>query len=134
MKRSVILESLLLYIFILIVSSAAFAGESENLSKTYKNCMDKADGVTMNMHECIAAEIIVQDKRLNGNYSHYIKDLTPERRKKMVDLQRLWIKYRDLKCEFYYDPDGGTFAGLVSHTCMLDMTAERADELQENLH
>jgi hypothetical protein len=96
--------------------------------------MEKAGGVTSSMHECIGAEIIIQDKRLNENYSDYLKNLTPERKKKLIDLQRLWIKYRDLKCEFFYDPDGGTFAGILGHSCMLEMTAERADELKRETY
>ena len=124
----------MLSVLAMVGPGIALGQEAEKFSPQYQTCMDKADGVTTAMHDCIAAEIIVQDKRLNANYSSYIKNLAPERRKKLVDLQRLWIKYRDLKCEFYYDPEGGTFAGILSHNCLLDMTAERADELQEELH
>ncbi len=134
MKHSGPIQAALLSFLVILWPCHSFAYDSKQLSDTYQACMEKADGVTMSMHACMDAEIIVQDKRLNENYRDYIKDLTPERKKKLVEVQRLWIKYRDLKCGFLYDPDGGTFAGILGHSCQLDMTAERADELKRETY
>ncbi len=134
MNNSVRIQIALLSVLAIFWPGDSFAYDPKKLSDAYQACMEKADGVTMSMHACMDAEIAIQDKRLNENYRDFIKDLTPERKKKLLEVQRLWIKYRDLKCEFLYDPDGGTFAGILGHSCLLDMTAERADELKRETY
>lgn len=94
--------------------------------------MDKSGGVTVNMLNCIAAETKTQDARLNGAYSKVMKELKPERKKQLLEVQRAWIRYRDLNCKFYADPEGGTNAAVNSSDCFLSATAGRAKEL-ENL-
>jgi uncharacterized protein YecT (DUF1311 family) len=56
--------------------------------------------------------------------------LSAKRKKTLLDAQRAWIKFRDLNCEFYYDPDGGTAARLARTDCFLQATADRAKELK----
>lgn len=101
-----------------------------NLTKQFSVCMDKADGVTQNMVECIDAEIKRQDARLNKAYKALVADLNPERKKQLLEAQRAWLKFRDTNCAFYYDPDGGTIARVQAVDCMMTMTASRAKELE----
>ncbi len=54
----------------------------------------------------------------------------PNRVTQLTALQKLWIKYRDANCEFYYDPDGGSLARILSNDCMLTMTKDRAIEFE----
>jgi len=134
MKRTGFGAAAGLFLLVAAWPFASFAYDPKNFSEKFQTCMDKANGVTMSMHECIGAEIAVQDKRLNDNYKEYLKYLTPERKTQLVELQKLWIKYRDMKCKFFYDPEGGTLAGILGHSCLLDMTAERADELKHETY
>ncbi len=101
-----------------------------NLTKQFSVCMDKADGVTQNMVECIDAEIKRQDARLNKAYKALVADLTPERKKQLLEAQRAWLKFRDTNCAFYFDPDGGTIARVQAVDCLMTMTASRAKELE----
>ena len=101
-----------------------------NLTKQFSVCMDKADGVTQNMVECIDAEIKRQDARLNKAYKALVADLNPERKKQLLEAQRAWLKFRDTNCAFYFDPDGGTIARVQAVDCMMTMTASRAKELE----
>ena len=101
-----------------------------NLTKQFSVCMDKADGVTQHMVECIDAEIKRQDARLNKAYKALVADLNPERKKQLLEAQRAWLKFRDTNCAFYYDPDGGTIARVQAVDCMMTMTASRAKELE----
>ena len=101
-----------------------------NLTKQFSVCMDKADGVTQNMVECIDAEIKRQDARLNKAYKALVADLNPERKKQLLEAQRAWLKFRDTNCAFYYDPEGGTIARVQAVDCMMTMTASRAKELE----
>ena len=101
-----------------------------NLTKQFSVCMDKADGVTQNMVECIDAEIKRQDARLNKAYKALVADLNPERKKQLLEAQRAWLKFRDTNCAFYFDPEGGTIARVQAVDCMMTMTASRAKELE----
>src|SRR5258707_13364449 len=92
--------------------------------------MEKSKGVTSGMIRCMSDETARQDARLNANYKTLLAKLSANRTKTLLDAQRAWIKFRDLNCEFYYDPDGGTAARLDSNDCFLQETADRAKELK----
>ena len=101
-----------------------------NLTKQFSVCMDKADGVTQHMVECIDAETKRQDARLNKAYKALVADLNPERKKQLLEAQRAWLKFRDTNCAFYFDPEGGTIARVQAVDCLMTMTASRAKELE----
>ena len=92
--------------------------------------MDKSDGVTSNMIDCIMAETKHQDARLNKVYKAFMAELSAERKKQLQTAQRAWITYRDANCSFYFDPDGGTIARVNSNSCFMSETATRAKELE----
>lgn len=123
------LNNFFLIILAITVTQAAFAEEVE-LSKGFATCMDKSEGVTTSMLDCIAAETKAQDARLNKAYKELITQLTAKRKKQLQDAQRLWISYRDANCGFYADPDGGTMATVSAADCVMSMTAKRAIELE----
>ena len=125
-----------LLVSILIISAAATApalgadnNPFEGYTKAYKICMDKAVS-TQDMVECTDAEYKQQDKRLNVAYNNLKSKQSPARVKQLTELQKLWIKYRDANCAFYYDPDGGSMARILSNDCMLTMTRDRAVEFE----
>ena len=101
------------------------------LSSQYQQCMDKSGGVTIKMRECNGDELKRQDKRLNKNYKKAMSVLDSEHRDELKKVQRLWMKYRDAKCDFLFGLTGGTLDLLVGGSCYIDMTAQRADELEE---
>ncbi|NNH77646.1 DUF1311 domain-containing protein [Acinetobacter sp. ANC 5380] len=121
----------LLGLSVFIFSPSLYAGEVD-LSRQYSNCMDRSGGVTVNMLDCIAAETSRQDTRLNNAYKRTMAALNASRKKQLQEVQRLWIRYRDVNCDFYADPDGGTIAAVNSNSCYMEATAARATEL-ENL-
>ena len=110
------------------MSSVAWA--NDGLSKSYEKCVDKSGGVTTAMIACINTETQNQDVRLNKAYKDVMADLSPERKKQLQEVQRLWLKFRDGNCKFYADPDGGTLAVLYANSCFLNTTAARAKELE----
>jgi uncharacterized protein YecT (DUF1311 family) len=93
--------------------------------------MDKADAVDPKMIECYSAEGALQDKRLNDAYRKFLAKLDPARRKALVEVQRLWLRYSDANCDFWYDPNGGTAARMASNDCNVRSKAARAAELEE---
>ena len=96
----------------------------------YADCMGRSGGVTVDILDCIGAELETQDARLNGAYRSLGAGLSPARRQQLTDAQRLWIRYRDANCAFYADPDGGTLATVAANECVLRETSERASELE----
>jgi len=53
--------------------------------------------------------------------------------KRLREVQRQWIGYRDANCRFHVQASGGTLAQLEGGMCVLDMTRERAAELERVL-
>ena len=115
------------------VTGTPHAAEADGLlTSNYETC--KANAVsTFDMHACIKSEFKLQDARLNAAYKALINDLNPARAKSLREVQRNWIKFRDADCNFYLDPEGGTFAPVRAGLCMVDLTAVRAKELEDFL-
>ncbi|MDD5227235.1 MAG: lysozyme inhibitor LprI family protein [Methylococcales bacterium] len=116
---------------ILSCFSPAIFAEDDDLTKQFSSCLDKANGVTSEMLDCIGTETKYQDERLNKAYKELLPLLSAERKKELQETQRLWIKYRDANSHFYADPDGGTMATITSNDTFLTTTASRAKELEE---
>ena len=91
-----------------------------------EECIQK-DSSTVGMIECINAEFAVQDKLLNENYKKAMSVLNDENKKKLKDIQRKWVAYKEAKCPFV--PPTGTLYRVEAADCYLQMTKERAKEL-----
>jgi len=117
----------LFFISLILMNNMVFA---EKVNSQFDTCMDKAGGVTVNMLNCIGAETQRQDKKLNTMYQNVMKSLSGENKERLKKAQQAWIKYRDANCDFYHDPDGGTMASILGANCVMDMTTQRAKELE----
>ena len=120
----------LLTVGLLVVPVCGAGQQKSDLSVEYSKCIEKAAGVDPAMLDCISAETVRQDTRLNAVYQKLSGQLTPERRKQLQEAQRLWISYTRANCQFYFDPDGGTAARLSASECSMSARARRAAELQ----
>ncbi len=103
---------------------------AQNYSKEYTQCMKNSGGVTLEMRLCNGDEVARQDKMLNKNYKQSMKVLDKEKKEELKKVQRLWMKYRDVKCGFLGGLTGGTMDMIMSGDCVLEMTAGRAGELK----
>ena len=110
--------------------SQGISAQDVGLTKQFSSCMDSANGVTINMLDCIDAETKRQDMRLNKAYRNVINELSSERKKQLQTAQRAWISYRDANCQFYADPEGGSLARVSASDCFMSMTASRSKELE----
>ena len=117
---------------VLALAPLAASAQSDEtlLSKQYSACMDRFSSSTADMVGCMTAETKHQDTRLNAAYQAAMALQTPERKKQLQQVQRLWIQYRDANCGFYMDPQGGTLARLSANDCVMTSTAQRAKELE----
>lgn len=105
---------------------------ADDPSPAYARCMDNASS-TLAMGECLKAETQVQDQRLNRVYKQLLGKLPADQQKSLRDVQRKWLAYRDGNCQFHRKASGGTLAQLEAGTCLMDMTRERAAELERVL-
>jgi uncharacterized protein YecT (DUF1311 family) len=114
---------------LLVMVRRSYAADRE-MTQEYSTCLGKSNGITIEMINCILAETMRQDARLNENYKKLISKLPTERKNALVEAQRAWIKFRDANCGFYADPEGGSAARMTANQCFLNATADRAKELR----
>ena len=122
MIRTTIAASALLF----AVCSSAYAAENPALKK----CMDTAN-TTADMVNCNAKQTKVQDERLNRAYKTALAAQDDVRKQQLKEVQRQWIKYRDVNCAFAGSATGGTIDQVNGSGCVLDMTQTRAQELED---
>ncbi|WP_460830278.1 lysozyme inhibitor LprI family protein [Lysobacter humi (ex Lee et al. 2017)] len=117
-----------------LVAAAAVAPPAGAHEPTYRpsydRCIDAAGGVTAAMIDCMHAELDAQDARLNAGYRAASRALPAARRAALTRAQRAWVAWRDARCAFELDPDGGSIARIVANSCVLQLTTERATELE----
>ena len=85
------------------LSTPLVAAADREMTQEYSTCLEKSNGVTIEMINCILAETRRQDARLN--YKRLILKLAIERKNALVEAQRAWIRFRDANCGFYADPE-----------------------------
>lgn len=117
-----------------VVAALMFVSQAQadENSPTYTQCMDKASS-TVAMSACIEDETKLQDDRLNRVYKQLLGKLDAPQQKSLREVQRDWISFRDKNCKFHVQASGGTMAQLEGGMCVLDMTRERAAELERIL-
>ncbi|QYJ01749.1 DUF1311 domain-containing protein [Thalassovita mediterranea] len=121
----------------------AEAGDRDRQScvgKMYDACPGNA-GSTLEMVTCITDETAFWDARLNQVYRELMAlyqqqdaefDDAYNMAARLRETQRGWIEWRDLKCRFAYDEfRGGTLGRITGADCIMNMTAERAFELED---
>lgn len=114
---------------VVLMVGAIVPGVQAKESAAYAACMKTAQ-TTVSMNVCNNDEIAREDKRLNQAYKKAMGALEPLQRDKLRATQRVWIKYIDSNCDFYYTLTGGTLDILNGGGCRLSMTSARADELE----
>ncbi|MFJ4347189.1 lysozyme inhibitor LprI family protein [Pseudomonas sp. NPDC089401] len=119
-------------LYLMFLACFAPLALAEDNSPAYSRCMDTASS-TVAMSACIQAESQLQDARLNRVYKQLMAKLEAGPQKGLRDAQRQWIGFRDANCKFHVQASGGTLAQLEGGMCMLDMTRERAAELERVL-
>jgi len=122
-------KNLILALALACVSHLA-AAQDIGLTKQFSVCMDKSNGVTSSMIDCLEAESKRQGARLNKAYKELMDQVSPQRKKQLQVAQGAWVTYRNENCNFYKDPEGGTMALVSANDCFMSATAARAKELE----
>ena len=93
---------------------------SARQSSAYASCLNKAEGNTFSLRECIGAEFQRIDRQLNARYKEAMRRLNGNARAKLRDEQRVWLKARLDTCERDLEDDkGGTIWLIEMDDCAL---------------
>lgn len=88
-------------------------------------------GNTQQMLRCAEQDYRTADQRLNQVYQRLIARINATEKQRLVEVQRLWIQFRDKTCQFESALNvGGTLEPLVTRGCLTRMTEERTQYLE----
>jgi uncharacterized protein YecT (DUF1311 family) len=111
--------------FLLIVAPCL----AQHMNEKDSPCTGPA--TTVGLVDCLSRSNALSDTQLNSVYQIIQKRLAPDDARRLVETQRLWIKYRDANCSaeraLY---DGGTAAYPAYLGCLEAMTRARTKDLQ----
>lgn len=116
----------LIFSFLLCTVSLSYAYAADD-------CKDPQTQTDMNICSDLAYQ--KADEELNVTYKKALKILEGSdaaQIEKFKEIQRSWIKYRDLNCDYAVSNyEGGTIAPLIYATCMTELTQERTKQIPQ---
>jgi len=122
--------------FLVFISVVTFVNGMNNVvpisraySETFNNCSKEVIS-TYDITVCLEKELKLQDKKLNQAYKKTMSRIQNFRKEDLKNIQRAWMKYRDLKCGFYYHSESGRGGLSDMSECFLDETILRTIELE----
>ena len=113
-------------------SSGTYTKELESrMEKLEKEMQSKLDsGVTSEMINANSELYEAWDAELNKVYKLLMERLSKDKKEKLRNSQRAWIKSKEKKAnEASKEADGGTLAGVLYSDTLASMTKERTIEL-----
>ena len=113
-------------------SSGTYTKELESrMEKLEKEMQSKLDsGVTSEMINANSELYEAWDAELNKVYKLLMERLSKDKKEKLRNSQRAWIKSKEKKAnEASKEADGGTLAGVLYSGTLASMTKERTIEL-----
>lgn len=117
-----------LHIKFIVVTTVAFISTFPSLASAY--CDVQKTPLT-NAGRC--EEYMKLDRNLNERYKKLMSDVDPDTQKRLRNVQRQWIQWRDEKCEEVQEISGcngnGSCNGVAHDYCVIDLTRQRYDEL-----
>lgn len=99
-------------------------------SEDFYICDKKNGATTIGIGACYEKEFIYQDNKLNIAYKKAKASIQPFRVNQIKEIQRSWIKYRDIKCGFFNHKESGSSGSLDEQDCRVKETITRTKELK----
>lgn len=121
-------------LFFLSSGNACLA--AEELAPGFDSCMDRSEGVTVDMLMCLNDAYDYWDDRLNDSYAAAMKLCSdseePGRcKKKLREAERLWVQYKNAMGEAVAGLEGeGTLSGVTASSFMVEETKKQAKLLE----
>jgi len=84
----------------------------------------------MEMNQSASDDYAKADKKLNRVYGQLTKTFGGTNKAALIEVQKVWIKYRDSHCKFVcMDYEGGSMYRLMYCNCLTGLTENRTKEL-----
>lgn len=95
--------------------------------------LDCDDAMTqMEMNQCAARALELEDQQLNRVYNQYRAALQLKDKETLKQVQLAWIKFRDLDCKRVASVyEGGSMQPMVRAHCLAERTRERITHLEQ---
>jgi len=126
----------MLKVFIVFISLVTLANGMNSvvpINKLYSDSFNKCSETAISTYDdtnCLEKELELKDKELNKAYKKAMYQVQDFRKDDLKKIQREWIKYRDLKCDFYYHKESGSGGLSDVSECKLEETIQRTIELE----
>lgn len=126
------MKKICLIIIISLIPIEFFAQQNDIDLKTEK-CL-ALDNSTAGQRKCINDAEILWDAEMNKYYKLIINKLPDKTKKKLIESQRNWIKFRDTEFEFiseyYFNYKEGTIFYVIADNNKMEIVKKRANELK----
>jgi len=84
------------------------------------------------MNRCAVLDYKKADKELNKTYKELRKHTD---KNKLLKVQKAWLQYRDLHCQYLADLyEGGSMTPLIYNRCLENLTITRTKELKNYMN
>jgi len=101
--------------FAFFLSVPPVAAADREMTQEYLTCLEKSNGVTAEMINCILAETRRQDARLNENYKRLISKLATERKNALVEAHQVRSP-----SDFHHEQDAGEANCTLRHNVVAE--------------
>jgi uncharacterized protein YecT (DUF1311 family) len=118
-------------LLLFFVSSLSCSAQNVPQTKEYEQCMSRASGLDTAVLECISDEYTRQGKRLNAAYRNLMGSFKGDRKRQLLELQRLWDKYTEANCGLSNGANNPTSDRILTAECKLTVRIERCVQLEE---
>jgi len=90
-------------------------------------CLEKGeDDSTSGMIACHGNEADVWDERLDRDYQTLMRTTKGPEKKRVQDIERAWLAFRDKKCGYRQPEDDGQVGVITNVHCYMEETARQA--------
>jgi len=104
--------------------------KNQSFSKDFYKCEKLKGATTTGISSCLEEELKREDKKLNIAYKKAKATIQPFRINSLKKVQLAWIKYRNVKCNFFNHKESGTSGSLDEQECRIKETIVRTKELE----
>ncbi|MDR0564771.1 MAG: lysozyme inhibitor LprI family protein [Azoarcus sp.] len=86
----------------------------------------------LELNQCATAEYRLADEELNQIYTRFRAALDNNHKKALTEVQRTWVKFRDLSCKFELsNGTGGSAEPMAYSICLTKRTRARTQEFKD---
>ena len=114
-----------LSVAVLCASSAAAKADDAAV----KACNAKAVS-TLDIVNCQVLESSQVEGDLQAAYQKAMASLPEDQKAKLLNAERLWVKFRESDCDVYYGQGSGTYASIQGGICMVQHARDRIRDLK----